>query len=226
MVRIWEEYRREHPEGQLPPILPVIFSHGTTPWTAPLRFSERVAQANLFRPYTPEFAPVLFDVVTKPDSALSGDLIVRTALLLFKYLRRNPDRVPKILSPAAPILTAPDSPEKSRFLSYFRPAIRYIESAVTETVFRSIFRDVKEEPVKQEVMSAAEAFEKRGETRGELHEKRNVLTRQLERKFGLTEEERALIAAQTDREILDRAIDAFVFAETKDAVLSHLDTPE
>jgi len=41
MVRIWEDYRRAHPEAtHLPPILPVVVCHDDTGWRAPRSFVE------------------------------------------------------------------------------------------------------------------------------------------------------------------------------------------
>ena len=57
---------------------------------------------------------------------------------------------------------------------------------------------------------------------GKLEEKREVLTRLLNKKFHLTPEERELISRHHDSEQLDEALDAFVFAQTKEEVLELL----
>jgi hypothetical protein len=54
---------------------------------------------------------------------------------------------------------------------------------------------------------------------GELQEKQKVLVRQLNKRFGLTEAETALIMAETSREKLDQALDEILFAENKEQVL-------
>ena len=71
-------------------------------------------------------------------------------------------------------------------------------------------------------MTYGEELIKEGVDKGELFEKRAVLTRQLERKFGLTEAERVQIEGCEDRGALDAALDELVFAETKVAVLGKL----
>lgn len=55
-----------------------------------------------------------------------------------------------------------------------------------------------------------------------LEDKRDILIRLLKLKFSLTDQERNTILSTEDTDKLDSAIDAFVFAETKDEVLCHL----
>jgi len=57
---------------------------------------------------------------------------------------------------------------------------------------------------------------------GTLNERREVLVRQLDKKFGLTDEERRLVEDCDDLERLALAIDEFVFVETKKQVLAKL----
>jgi len=76
------------------------------------------------------------------------------------------------------------------------------------------------------IMTAAdklieEGIEK-GERTGQLNAKQEMLTRQLERRFGLSPEERKLIAGQSDVDRLDAAIDAFATEGEKSEVLKHL----
>ncbi len=63
----------------------------------------------------------------------------------------------------------------------------------------------------------------RGLQKGKLEEKRDILMRQLDKKFSLANEERKQIEQCEDVDKLDAAIDAFVFAETKTEVLQQLD---
>ena len=62
----------------------------------------------------------------------------------------------------------------------------------------------------------------RGIKRGALDDKRSVLTRQLSRRFSLTENERGRIASCEDPDALDAALDEIIVAETKEAVLAKL----
>jgi predicted transposase YdaD len=250
MVRIWEHHRRKSNVGagsgerekgapaetgtyRLPPIIPVVLFHGETPWRGPRSFAEMVGGGAELTPYIPNFAPVIFDLITRSDAQISGDRLTQLVLLLFKHLRRSAQskagaaRVAEILSSAEPELTSASGELTQRNrMELLRAALHYIQQILTDEEFHSIISLVRARTVKQEAMSAAETYEKRGEkrgeTRGRLQDKQQVLTRLLERKFGLTDEERRRIASESDPDKLDAALDALVFAESKDAVLSEI----
>ena len=61
-----------------------------------------------------------------------------------------------------------------------------------------------------------------GIEKGELIEKQNVLIKQISRKFGILDMERAAIKATENPEILDAALDIILFAETKAEVMENL----
>lgn len=64
---------------------------------------------------------------------------------------------------------------------------------------------------------------KEGKEEGFIEEKQQVLSRLLDKKFGLTGREKESILACKNKEKLDRAIDAFVTASEKSEVLRELD---
>ena len=66
------------------------------------------------------------------------------------------------------------------------------------------------------------SVERLAKEEGELLKKQKVLRKQLSRKFGLTDQENDLITNQQDPELLDKALDEFVFAENKEEVLKHI----
>jgi predicted transposase YdaD len=258
MVRIWEHHRRKFNVGagsrerekgasretdpyRLPPIIPVVLFHGETPWRGPSSFAETVGGNAELKPHILNFAPVIFDLTTRSDVEISGDRLTQLVLLLFKHLRRSAQsqagaaRVAEILSSAEPELTSTSGELTQRNrMELLRAALHYIQQVLTDEEFRSIISLVGARTVKQEAMSAAETYEKRGEkrgeqrgekrgeTRGRLQDKQQVLTRQLERKFGLTDEERRRIASESDPDKLDAALDALVFAENKGEVLAEI----
>ncbi|MDZ7760485.1 MAG: hypothetical protein U5L00_09545, partial [Desulfovermiculus sp.] len=61
-----------------------------------------------------------------------------------------------------------------------------------------------------------------GLQQGEILDKQRVLQRLLNKKFGLTDQERELIFKQYNPEILDNALDKIIFVNTKEEVLSVL----
>ena len=61
-----------------------------------------------------------------------------------------------------------------------------------------------------------------GERIGRLDEKQEVLIRQMEKKFGLTADERDRIQSTKDLDKLDSALDVILSAATKEEVLEKL----
>ena len=61
-----------------------------------------------------------------------------------------------------------------------------------------------------------------GERIGRLDEKQEVLIRQMEKKFGLTADERDRIQSTKDLDKLDSALDVILSAATKEEVLAKL----
>ena len=59
---------------------------------------------------------------------------------------------------------------------------------------------------------------------GALAERRGVLIRLIEKKFGITQEERTLIEHTDDLDRLAAALDEILFAETKQQVLDKIKT--
>ena len=57
---------------------------------------------------------------------------------------------------------------------------------------------------------------------GQLTEKRSVLVRLLDRRFGLTDDEREGILSCDDPDALDAALDDVIVADNKESVLARL----
>ena len=57
---------------------------------------------------------------------------------------------------------------------------------------------------------------------GQMRGKRDVLVRQLDRRFGLTEDEREGILSCDDPNALDAALDDVIVADNKESVLARL----
>jgi hypothetical protein len=171
-------------------------------------------------PHIPDFIPILFDLVTTSDDALPEDFPARFAVRLLKYARRDWRQTAAVLADGEAHLR-----EGSNAASIVRAGLRYTHAVSTPEAYGSIIQVLKEvraPMVEKEFVSAAEAFE----NRGRIRDKQQVLARQIERKFGLLSGERLRIEGETDPEKLDAALDAVLFAESKEEVLSHLERPE
>ena len=63
----------------------------------------------------------------------------------------------------------------------------------------------------------------KGEIKGEIRDKQKTLIRLLSKKFGIIEEEKAIINNCSDGEKLDNALDEILFADSKYKVFHCLD---
>ena len=106
MVKIWEQYKKQQKSGQdtkkkLPPIMPILFYHGSRPWNVPVDFHDLIdSSSDALKKYLPCFQYELYDISHLPDDEIKGEATVRAAMLLFKYIF-DPDlweRLPEILS--------------------------------------------------------------------------------------------------------------------------------
>ena len=106
--------------------------------------------------------------------------------------------------------------------TFFREDFGQPESARELALNQTLARKPEYHGVQETVMTYGEELLQEGIDQGELGDKRAVLTRLLDRKFGLSDAERARIEASEDRVALDAALDEFALATLKSAVLSRL----
>lgn len=87
LVRFWEKQLAAG-VTRLPAVLPLVFYHGRTRWTAPREFSALVEldEADELRRHTPEFAYLLCDLSAFSADELKGAAILRAGLSVLKYI--------------------------------------------------------------------------------------------------------------------------------------------
>jgi hypothetical protein len=93
----------------------------------------------------------------------------------------------------------------------------YHRPKILGEIERQQFREGREQ-----YMTIADSLIQQGIAQGALRDKQQVLARQVERKFDITDQERKLIEGTTDAGALDRALDAVITADSKEAVLEEL----
>jgi Putative transposase, YhgA-like len=99
-VRIWEAWRREHPTGLLPPILPFVLHHGDRPWSGAVRLQGRIdlrgippAAARAMCAVMPDIGFVLDDLATQSEEHLEArslSTIAWLSVLLMQHVRGRP----------------------------------------------------------------------------------------------------------------------------------------
>jgi predicted transposase YdaD len=217
MLKIWEPSRiRNAP--QLPPVISVVVYHGRQEWNAPRTFSDyfppKISIANL----NPEFRPLLLDVSRFSRRPLLGlSPVTRSALSALRY---SFERREGLLRAALPSEIT-DNPS-GEILDYFRGLITYLLRISPPEEESAILKIVRTKASREVVVTIAEKYINEGLARGALADRRGVLIRQLEKKFGISEDERTLIEHTDDLDRLASALDEILFAENKQQVLDKI----
>jgi predicted transposase/invertase (TIGR01784 family) len=218
MLRIWEQWRKEDHPGRLPPILPIVIYHGRRPWRVATDFAALIEVPDGFAPFVPNFRYLLTDLSRYQDEEIRGAVIVRAALLLFKYIFSDElrARLPAILG----LLN--ELAQQQTGLEYVEAVLRYVvgaadtlspdelRQAVRQALTKgdTIMPTIAEQWVQQGLQQGLEQGLQQGIPQGEAL----VLKRQLARRFGpLPEwvEARLAQAEQGDLETwADRVLDA------------------
>lgn len=125
MVNVWDmvlKQRKPRDPIRLPVILPVVLYHGKTRWKAGQALHDLVTCPDAFCSFLPDFQYVLWDASAYADEHITGIVILRAALLLFKYILRPElrERLPGILGLLNTFVT------KRRGLEYLEIMLKYI----------------------------------------------------------------------------------------------------
>ncbi len=127
-VFIWDMLQKRKERIRFPVIIPVLFYHGPKKWRAGLNFNDLVDYPEPLEPYVPNFQYILWDATQYTDDEIKGGIILRTALLTFKYIfdEKLRDRLPKIFGLLRELA-------KNRTgMEYIEAVIKYILNAAPE----------------------------------------------------------------------------------------------
>jgi predicted transposase/invertase (TIGR01784 family) len=142
MVRIWEQSLRQNQPFR--PILPLVVYHGRSRWTVATHFTALLDLPAELRPYVPEYHYWLCDLTQYSDAEIKGEVILRVALLLLKYIFR--DDLAQRLGEILGLLRALS--ERQTGLEYLETILRYITGS-TDRVSEAELRRVVIEVIEQ-----------------------------------------------------------------------------
>jgi len=99
MIRIWEQDLKQGFSGKLSPVIPIVIYHGTTRWNVDERFISLFKCPEELKCFLPDFTYALCDISRFSDEEIRGVVILKSTLLLLKYILRDElrDHLPKIL---------------------------------------------------------------------------------------------------------------------------------
>jgi hypothetical protein len=121
-----------------------VIYHGRSRWKIALEFTALFDLPEALRPYVPEYRYRLYDLTAYSDEEIQGEIILRTSLLLLKYIFRPELR--QRLKDILRLLQAVSEPRTG--LEYLELVLRYIASGtdrISEVELQQLVIEVIEE---------------------------------------------------------------------------------
>ena len=140
MVEIWNLLLKQAKAGKkLPMIIPVVLYHGRPRWHIAQDFRSLIADDGKLERYLPDFHYELCDLSDFEDEEIKGAVVLRVAMLVFKYIFRDElsDRLPAILGLLRELT------DKRSGLEYLETVLRYLSSG-TDKVDKDDLRQAAE----------------------------------------------------------------------------------
>ena len=140
MVEIWNLLLKRAKAGEkLPAIIPMVLYHGRGGWHIAQDFRSLIADDGKLERYLPDFHYELCDLSDFDDEEIKGAVVLRVAMLLFKYVFRDEllDRLPGILGLLRELT------DKRSGLEYLETVLRYLSSG-TDKVDKDDLRQAVE----------------------------------------------------------------------------------
>lgn len=239
IVRIWEQAEKEASEKKgrrlLPFVLPIIFHHGVTRFTAPVNLRDLICPVSGLEEFLPNWQCKLVDVETFEEDEFSDDWELRILLSVFKSIFHKgiAEKATEFFQMARPFLKDRKSKEFFKGILYYIVAnARFIDPEDFEERVRKMSEINEYAPPKSwwqrecekyeargiaigeargkaEGISEGEARgEARGITEGEIKGKMELLVRILTKRFGpLPDESATKISQLTDLAEINRLAD-------------------
>ncbi len=208
----------------------MVFYHGTETWNAPRRFTDHFGERYRALPggqqeAIPRFSPGFLDVreLFGADGDEPPERLSREVRLVFLALKYGPTAIENVIKQLVELMDGITDPYLGEDVAWyvFLTGGLELRDAMMEYAKERRMRTAEEA-----IMTAADKLieegKEGGRVEGRLEAKQEMLTRLLDRRFGLTPEERELIAGQSEVDRLDAAIDAFATEREKSEVLKHL----
>ena len=210
IVRIWEQAEKEASEKKkgkrlLPFVLPIIFHHGVTPFTAPVNLRDLICPVTGLEEFLPNWQCKLVDVETVTEDELPEDWELHVILSVFKSIFHKgiTEKTTDYFERARPFLK--DKAAKELFktlLLYIVTNAKFVDQKKFEEMVKKMSEIYETAPPKSWFLRECEKYEARGKAEGKAEIAASLLKEGLSVEFivkttGLSEQEVKRLA--TDR---------------------------
>lgn len=226
--RIWERFRKEHPDEPPPLIVPVVVSHAPGGWTAPQSLQEMFEPNPVTIPglaeLVPNFVLTIVDLAHLSNEEIKARALAAFPTLAFWALRDARDHVQLLANLGEWAEAFTEAGRTPHGVAALAQLIRYI-AVVTDGLHVDAFRaKIREYAPQAEaaVMTIAEEMRREGEARGReqgrVQALSDMLRKLVARKFGALSAAHEARIADATAEQLERYVERLLVAATIDAV--------
>ena len=179
MVRIWEQFRKQHPAARkLPLILPLVLYHGRSRWNLSVAFHNLLVDfPACYKPYIPEFRFLLHDFSYLSDVEVKGKVLGRVTLSLLKHIfdPKLEDNLPEIIN----LLQSVQAQET--VLEILEIMLRYVVKATQRFTEEDISELLRTTSIEEDIMKTfIDKYIEQGLQQGQSQ----ILSVQLNNRFG------------------------------------------
>ncbi len=222
MLNIWEYNIKQNVELQV--VVPMIVYHGKSKWRKKEMKDYFKIPESCFSRFIPDFDYFLTDLSTYTDCQIKDGIFQREAVEIGLLMQKN------ILAEKKLAMHLKDFIGIGRLyfqeeegLKFLESVLRYLFSS-TEIAVGDALKSIEmiDGRTEETLMTTAEKLIEQGIEKGTLRNEKDILIKQISKKFGISEDDRSFIMALDDKEKLDLALDEILFAESKDVLLDIL----
>lgn len=203
----------------LPVIHPVVFYHGTSPWTAPPELIGLHGAADLpaarhvpFGGYPVNLRYHLFNLNDIPPESIRARTRARAfaGIIALKYVRRKLHKTEAdLIAKATTQIDLPEGYRRDLTVYLFRLVPREHKDDLVTAMVENSYNEEEGRRMKSIADALIEEGLEKGLEQGLARGKVELLIRQLSRRFGLTAEEEMIVRSCRDGDRLDTAAEIF-----------------
>jgi predicted transposase/invertase (TIGR01784 family) len=215
IVQFYRDLLKIEKHDQLPPIFPVVLYSGDSKWTAPIQFKDLIVSSSVPSKYLPDFQ--YYKIAINEISKERLFRIKNAVAAIFFIENSNPKELAKNIRHLVELI----KDENLEVLQVFNDWFAQYHDLGKKTKTNLKIQKLTE--VSGMYANALKKYEKEISAKSAISEKQNILIDQLEIKFGHSVSDKKKILSQAAAGKLDKALQKFATARTKDDVLKCLD---
>jgi hypothetical protein len=227
LVRVWDEFRREHPQArQLPAVIPVVLHHGASRWTGPTSIHQlidlRPELLATVREHVPELRMLLDDLGVQTEEALYRRAMSAYGRLALMALRAagvgalDPEALPLWIAAFHELVGSPKGVEA------LEPLLRYLVQVLGDDGrdVIDIVANHADDKVKEAYVTLYDRIHnegrEEGRNEGRKEERRVLVLKLVTLKFGSPSEATTRRIAEAGSDELETWAERILFADRLD----------